>query len=345
MAAAASTKLQREDYQVCWICPLPIERTAAEAMLDEKHAAIPNSPLDSNVYTLGRMGKHNIAIAGLPAGNPVAAAVAATHMKYAFPAMRVVLLVGIGGGVPSDRNDVRLGDIVVSYPEGIYGGVVQVDRGSTVPTTVDEDGFEIRGSLNQPPNQLLNVINALRTKHNGLGEFDEPDFMRFLERAIKNTPRLRAQYPGQAEDQLFKSCYDHVLPKSTCKDCCNGSQIIQRRKRKNHEPQIHFELIASANNVRKDGRTREILRRKLNILCFEMEAAGVMNNFACLVIRGVSDYADSHKNDQWQPYAAFTAAAYTKEALTLLPEVEVASWKTVELHDSALLLLSLACFG
>jgi nucleoside phosphorylase len=332
MIEVSKTKLQREDYQVCWICPLPVEITAAEAMLDERHAPIPNNPHDSNVYTLGRMGVHNIAIAGLPAGNPVATAIAATHMKHAFPAMRVVLLVGIGGGVPSPKNDIRLGDIVVSYPDGIYGGVVQVDRGKTVPTSVNGDGFEIRGSLNQPPDQLLNVVNTLKSKHTILDESEEPEFMKYLTKATQGTPRLRAQYPGKDQDHLFKSCYDHEPTESTCKDC-DVRRTIHREPRNNNEPRIHFGLIASANNVRKDGRTRETLRQKLDILCFEMEAAGIMNNFACLVIRGISDYADSHKNDQWQPYAACAAAAYTKEALTLLPEIEVSGWKTVKRHD------------
>jgi hypothetical protein len=65
----------------------------------------------------------------------------------------------------------------------------------------------------------------------------------------------------------------------------------------------------------RDGVTREKLRKELNILCFEMEAAGLMDNFPCLVVRGISDYADTHKNKQWQDYAAATAAAYAKELL------------------------------
>ncbi|TIA31607.1 hypothetical protein D6C78_08809 [Aureobasidium pullulans] len=186
------TKLRPEDYQVCWICPLPIERTAAEAMLDERHAPLPNNVNDSNTYTLGRIGPHNVAITSLPAGNSVATAIAATHMKYAFPAMRVVLLVGIGGGAPSLSKDIRLGDIVISYPDGTYGGVIQVDYGKSVPTNTHEDGFEFKGALNQPPDQLLNVVNALQAKHSGLGESDEPEYLKFLEQAIKRFPRINA---------------------------------------------------------------------------------------------------------------------------------------------------------
>jgi nucleoside phosphorylase len=69
--------------------------------------------------------------------------------------------------------------------------------------------------------------------------------------------------------------------------------------------------------------TRDRLRKEKGILCFEMEAAGLMDNLPCLVIRGICDYADSHKNKKWQPYAAVTAAAYAKEILSVIPAAEV----------------------
>jgi len=54
-----------------------------------------------------------------------------------------------------------------------------------------------------------------------------------------------------------------------------------------------------------------------------MEAAGLMNSFPCLVIRGISDYADTHKNYKWQAHAAGTAAAYAKELLTVMPAADL----------------------
>jgi nucleoside phosphorylase len=74
----------------------------------------------------------------------------------------------------------------------------------------------------------------------------------------------------------------------------------------------------------KDGRTRDQLAGELGILCFEMEAAGLVDTFPCLVIRGICDYADSHKNKQWQEYAAATAAGYAKELLYMVHAVRVA---------------------
>ncbi|KAF2195900.1 hypothetical protein K469DRAFT_544898, partial [Zopfia rhizophila CBS 207.26] len=66
------------------------------------------------------------------------------------------------------------------------------------------------------------------------------------------------------------------------------------------------------------------------VLYFEIEAAGLINSFPCLVIRSVCDYADSHKNKRWQPYAAAIAAACAKEVLSVIPPAEVAKAHTVD---------------
>ena len=68
-------------------------------------------------------------------------------------------------------------------------------------------------------------------------------------------------------------------------------------------------------------------------MCFEMEAAGLMNDFGCLVIRGICDYADSHKNKKWQPYAAATAAACAKEILSVIPAIKVTKTDAVNEAD------------
>lgn len=119
-------RLSREDYTIGWVCALPIELTAAQEMLDNKHADLPQDSDDANTYTLGRIGEHNVVIACLPAGQTgtnLAAAVA-LQMKSTFRAIQFALMVGIGGGVPSPETDVRLGDVVVSQPGNGHGGVI-----------------------------------------------------------------------------------------------------------------------------------------------------------------------------------------------------------------------------
>jgi nucleoside phosphorylase len=85
---------------------------------------------------------------------------------------------------------------------------------------------------------------------------------------------------------------------------------------------IHYGAIASGNKVMKNGKARDMIARELDVVCFEMEAAGLMDTMSCLVIRGICDYADSHKSKEWQRYAAATAAAYARELLGGLPMTE-----------------------
>jgi nucleoside phosphorylase len=117
-------KPRREQYTVGWICALPTELMAAQAMLDEKYPDLPSTNVrDSNVYTLGRVYNHKVVIALLPTGvyGTTSAATTAKEMLFSFPNIRFGLLVGIGGGIPSDANDIRLGDVVVSKPQDTIG--------------------------------------------------------------------------------------------------------------------------------------------------------------------------------------------------------------------------------
>ena len=126
-------------------------------------------------------------------------------------------------------------------------------------------------------------------------------------------------------DILFESTYDHIEG-PTC-DPCSRDKAVARAVR---EVAVYYGTIASGNQVIKDGATRDRISSKLGgILCFEMEAAGLMNSFPCLVVRGICDYADSHKNKRWQPYAAATAAVCAKEPLSVIPLAEVTETSTI----------------
>ncbi|KNB06504.1 kinesin [Fusarium oxysporum f. sp. lycopersici 4287] len=289
-----SRRLRREEYTVGWICALHVELAAAQEMLDEEHKDIERDDNDENLYSLGSIAGHNVVIVCLPSsqiGNNPAAAVA-TQMRATFKGIRFGLMVGIGGGVPSAEADIRLGDVVVSQPHQTSGGVIQYDLGKATPS-----GFERTGSLNSPPQILLGAVAKVRANElRGRSKFSE--HLSKLE-CIPNFQRGKA-----GPDVLFEAT---------------------------EEVMVHYGTIASGNRVMKDGRTRDRLSSELGgILCFEMEAAGLMNRFPCLVVRGICDYADSHKNKTWQPYAAGTAAAYAKEVLSVIPAVEVAAARTVD---------------
>ena len=308
-------------FTVGWICALPLEMAAAKAMLDESYGDEPvesQHERDDNSYHLGRVGGHNVVIACLPMGRYglVSAAKVATQMLFTFPAVRVGLMVGIGGGIPSKNRDVRLGDVVVSRPEGTTGGVVQYDLGK-----MEADGkFEVKGMLNKPPAVLLNAMARLESEH----EFNGTEIPELLKKALQKARavgfKTKFAYQGPENDILFEFDYEHVLDEETC-DECDHERTVKRSDEINRTecPVIHYGIIASGNQVIKHGRTREAVVDKFKAICFEMEAAGLMDSFPCVVIRGICDYSDSHKNDRWQRYAALTAAAYTKELLSMIP--------------------------
>jgi nucleoside phosphorylase len=298
----------RQSYTVGIICALEVEKAAVEATLDEEHGRVEKVVGDDNAYTFGRIGTHNVVVACLPAGvmGKVSAAVVAKDMTRSFP-IKVGLMVGICGGVWRERADVRLGDVVVSQPDGQHGGVVQWDYGK-----MEKDGiFKRTGTLNKPPRPLLNAVQSLKARHmlrdSAVGGYLEAMFAKY--------PRLADKFghQGQEHDQLFESSYGHNNG-DTCAEC-DRSRLRNRIQRKDDRPQIHYGNIASGDQVVKDGPTRDRIAQEEGILCFEMEAAGLMDTFPCVVIRGVCDYADSHKNKRWQPYAAATAACYAKELL------------------------------
>ena len=307
-APASITSLPPEAYTVGWICALSIERAAAEAILDEEHGPLPAQPWqDSNSYTLGRIGLHNIVIASLPAGHFGLnnATTVANHMLWSFPHIDQRLVVGIGGGAP-DLKDIRLGDVVVSSQ------VIQNDFGKAVP----DGNFQITSVPTRPPPILLNTVATLQAKHNRL----QSQIPAILERVFQRYPHMGGCKRPTADDILFKYSYNHVLsPQGTC-DSCDRQYAQARPQRLSTNPVIHIGKVASANQVMRDGAMRKQRTEELSVDCFEMEAAGLMDDsISCLVIRGICDYSDSHKNKAWQEYAAAVAAAYATELLHLLP--------------------------
>lgn len=276
--------------------------TAAEVMLDRVHDAPPHQHHDSNCYIFGSIGLHNIVIACLPSGHYGTnnAATVASHMSQSFPNIQHRLMVGIGGGAPG-LVDVRLGDIVVS------NDVIQYDIGKAMP----DNKFERTAYPVRPPQLLLTAVARLRASH-GVGSIQMSEI---LQQSILRLPLFdRPTFP----DRLFISSYDHPSSAQSC-GSCDQQQLVPRVLRQTHDPVVHYGRIASGNQVIKDGFTRDKLSQELGSACFEMEAAGLMHNFPCLIVRGICDYSDSHKNKNWQEYAALVAAAYAKELLLTIP--------------------------
>ncbi|KAK1962643.1 hypothetical protein LY78DRAFT_705692 [Colletotrichum sublineola] len=289
------------NYTVGWICAITTEFVAAQAFLDERHDKPARvAPQDSNNYALGSISGHNVVIAVLPQGEygTNSAAVVARDMLHSFPNVRVGLMVGIRGGAPTRKRDIRLGDIVVSCPRDGKGGVLQYDFGKTIQS----QAFQQTGFLNQPPQVLQTAVARLKAIY----EIDGHQLDEHIESVLRNKPRLQKKYsqPQPSSDRLYKS--DIVHPQDTDNSCIqvcgnNTSALILRRERdrdKEDNPAIHYRLIASANQLIKDALMRDKLALKNDMLCFEMEAAGLINHFPCL-----------------QGFTAMAATAYAKDLL------------------------------
>ncbi|KAF3056049.1 putative ankyrin repeat protein [Trichoderma lentiforme] len=306
------------DYTVGWICAIHTEYVAALAFLDEKHEGPEYvSTNDNNDYTLGKIGRHNVIIAVLPNGEYglSSAASVARDMLHSFPNVRIGLMVGIGGGAPTLKHDIRLGDVVVGVPHSGKGGIIQYDFGKSI----QGQEFQETGFLNQPPMLLRTAVGGLMAQYESDGNHIREAVNSVI---MTKKPQFRKKYarPEITTDRFYTSQVVH--PQNNQTDCAvicgdHPLNLIKRSDREEEEeddPAIHYGLIASANTLMRDASVRDEMAKK-GVLCFETEAAGLMNHFPCLVIRGICDYADSHINKTWQGYAAMTAAAYTKDLL------------------------------
>ncbi|EXK24229.1 hypothetical protein FOMG_19035 [Fusarium oxysporum f. sp. melonis 26406] len=300
-----------EDYTIGWICALQEEYEAACRMLDDEFEGPETSDAnDNNTYVFGRISEHKVAIGCLPDGRYgiSSAAVVARDMVRSFPSLKFALMVGIGGGAPTPERDIRLGDVVVSVPQGELGGVIQYDFGKRL----SNGRFQQTSQLNSPPEVLLGAIPEMRRRHN---DPRKPD--RVLEhlKLMEDMP----EYQRPAEDRLYRAVYEHQGG-INCASCATNELEERPLRVTKRAITVHYGIIASANSVMKNAEERDKYARdpELKVLCFEMEAAGLMNNFPCLVIRGICDYSDSHKNDEWHRYAALSAAAYARELLHVL---------------------------
>lgn len=300
-------QLSHRDYEIGWICAIHVEFAAAQALLDETHDNLASTPHDNNHYVLGRVGEFNVVIACLPAGGMGlnSAAIVSNNMKRTYTSVRLQLVVGVAGGVPTKANDVRLGDVVVGL------SVVQHDFGKTV-----QDGqLQHTAAEHTPATIITTAITALRSRYEIYGDKIE----KYLDAMLERHPRM-AKYAvrAQLEDHLYESDYDHHDSKLEC-DSCDKSRLVVRNARPLEGPKVHFGTIASGNQVVKHAPTRDQLGLTHSALCLEMEGAALNRlDLPFLVIRGICDYSDSHKNKDWQPHAAAVAAACAKDFLSVM---------------------------
>ncbi len=335
------------DFEIAIMCALSVEAEAVTALVDEcwDGESYGKAKGDTNTYTTGIIDRHNVVLVHMPNMGKVAAAKAATSLRASFGGIKLALVVGICGGVPFRRSadeETLLGDVVIS------DGIIQYDFGRQLPHRfIRKD--HIRDNLPRPGPQVRTFLAKLQVKQ---------AWSRLQEQTLEHLRTLqqefgsRALYPGATEDRLFTPTYRHkhhhlseckicgsgladvcdTALESTCKQLgCDERELVRRTRltQPSGTPAIHFGLVASADFVMKSGEDRVRAALRDELIAFEMEGAGVWETFpGCLIIKGVCDYADSHKNKRWQQYAAATAAATTKAV--------VANWNTGEWFEPCL---------
>ena len=335
--------LNRDGFEIAIICALPLEANAVLCAMDEiwhdSRHYYGKIAGDDNCYDFGRIGLHSVVIVTLSGMGLVRASSASRSLKMSFGSIKLALLVGICGAVPysKDGSEIVLGDVIIGET------IVELDYGRQYPGSFKRKDtlLDVHG---RPNEEILGILQ--RWKVPVILETLRHGSMWHLRALLQ---RLGIDYPGVGQDILLQpesdysihthreSCIaynQHVseLPQlesslivsRSCSDAlCNRSQTIVRHRleqairsdRKIPDPLIHIGSIGTSNAVMKSAWHRDQYAESEGIIGFEMEGAGVWDKFNCLVIKGVCDYADSHKNKIWQPYAAATAAAVAKEVL------------------------------
>ncbi|KAM5341694.1 hypothetical protein ACJ41O_014725 [Fusarium nematophilum] len=304
------------NFEVAIVCALTLEADAITALFDRSwddgKPYYDRRSGDTNSYSTGCIGRHNVVVIHLPGMGKAHAAVAATNCSRTFPNIKLAIVVGVCGTVPltpKDKEEVVLGDVIVSE------GIIQYDFGRRL-----RDNFvrkdTVKDSLPRPNINIRSLVNMLRgiSVRKRLRE----NMTVYLSHLAKE-PELGAEYPGTREDTLFNPTYSHCDDGKTCwkAGCREDQQVIRQRLARGVAPRpaIHFGLIGSGDTVMKSGEERDNISRKHEVLGFEMEGAGVWDVWPCVVIKGACDYADSHKTKAFQRYAAATAASCAKAFL------------------------------
>lgn len=341
---------RRDDFEIAIICALPLEYDAVcyifDEFWDEDGDQYGRAIGDPNSYTTGRVGKYNVVLALLPHMGKANAASAAASMRSSYGGLRLALLVGVCGGMPGGRDgEILLGDIVISK------SVIQYDFGQKYPDKFVRKNT-VEDNLGRPNKDARNLITTFETDR-GLDQLEKrtTHFLRQLQASVAQTRRRgKYDYPGTTEDKLFEPSYrhkHHISPTCVCRDClsdldpvcdealssscaslgCDGKHLIARKRlqaqpQSEHEgddtspqPRVHVGVVASGDWVMKSAADRDRLSREEGVIAFEMEGAGVWDEVPCIVVKGVCDYADSHKHKGWQNFAAATAASASKAIL------------------------------
>lgn len=168
--------------------------------------------------------------------------------------------------------------------------------------------------MDKPARQLTNAVGAMER---------ERIFKRnhFHEQLAKLKDLKDFEYPGREKDRLYQAD--------------DSKELVIRTLRTEQHPVFHKGTILSGSSTKENVKERNYYSEKIyDAMCFESEAAGVDEKH-CLVKRGISDYADGHKEYSWHSYAAGAAAAFARQLLYTITAPEVESMPVADLQRTS----------
>ncbi|GIJ97963.1 hypothetical protein Aspvir_000071 [Aspergillus viridinutans] len=348
----------RDEFEIAIICSLSCEAEAIEASLDEVYDRFgeiyDKEPEDCNLYVNGRIGKHNVVLCQAPEARKCSSASVASSLVFSYTGVQLALVVGVCGGVPSpscSERDIFLGDIVIA------DSVIEFDLGEQCSWGFQRT-TDVKYVLGRPNRAIRTLLNALLT--DGNRKLMEEESAGFLEE-LQSRGCPKWQYPGASKDILFPSAYRHhhrrrsdlldwvcingVFEDTVCEDApegeccilgCDEEQVHRRRSgEKTVKPALHIGMVASGHAVMRSGEHRDRIAEAEEVIAFETIGGGVWDTLPCVIINGVSHYADGHNNGVWQNYAAAIAASGAKAFLQYwAPSAKAKSRQARSVHSS-----------
>ncbi|KAM0449834.1 hypothetical protein ACHAO4_007134 [Trichoderma viride] len=323
----AENVLRRNQYKLAWICDTPTQYLAARTFLDEEHSLPKSIPqYDGVVFSLGTIAGNKIVIAVslYRENSTLTARFVLSDVLLYFPGIKVSLLVGLGGGMPSPRHDIRLGDVVVGTTQTGQNTVFEYD----LDYTIQEGKFQDIYFMHHLPELLQKAVASLNPMYGStpydydLYKGEGETFRGTINRQVQLFSDFHKKYkrPSSLTDKFFFASFNKYSNPRT-------EQLPDEDKGIEEPPRVHYGLITSSDQHVQGCSTRDLLTRDSDVLCFDREAASIID-YPCLVIRGICQYLDSDSDPDktwkiWQDYAAITAATYANEILKALPPLDI----------------------
>ncbi|QYS99266.1 hypothetical protein H0G86_006408 [Trichoderma simmonsii] len=347
----ATPPSSRDEFEVALVCALPLEYDAVSFLFDEfwdKDGDRYGRAIgDPNTYTTGRFGNFDVVLVLLPNTGNVSAASATASLRSSYPGLKLVILTGTCGGVPfsGTGDEILLGDVIISKT------VIQYDYGRQYPDDFKaRDTTE--DILGRPNKDIRGLVTFLETElAREQLEKRAIVFLKQMQDLPPKGNRRRVdiyKYPGACSDRLFESNYHHkhyLSPQSICGKChkcedivceesrdsecdsvgCDDQHISKRRRlepnraskqqgfcEESQTPSIFIGRFGSSDRVVKSSKHRDEIAEHYGVIAFETEAAGVWDELPCIIVKGISNYADGHGSKHWQDFAAAVAACVAK---------------------------------